>query len=130
MAAIASITVSDGQATPVATNFLPESSTPDKSAWVDRTSGIMALFRRLTVSLRMPSKSEVVARAVFTTDYPVSEVVNGITTVGYVLRARTEYILPQKSTDADRRNLHAFHVNALSGVTAVTKAMRDYEPVY
>lgn len=129
MAAIAPITVNDGQATPVAVTFNPENQTPGAFSFVDRTAGVAVGFRRLSISNKFASGGALVNRAKYAVEYPVTAVVNGITTQAYVLRANVDVILPVASTDAERKNLFAFLVNGLQS-TLVRGAVRDLDPLY
>lgn len=129
MAQAASITINDGQATPVAVTFAPESVTPQQSSFADRTGGVALGFRRLGISNTFASGKSTVNKAVFTTAIPVLQTVNGVTTLVRTLRAKTEYILPDGSTDAERKDLHAFHKNGMAHAL-IQGAMRDLDPLY
>lgn len=129
MASAANITINDGQATPVAVTFAPESVTSDVASFVDRTAGVAIGFRRLTTSNRFARGASKVNRAKFAVEYPVTTTVNGITTVAYTLRANVDLILPDPATDAERKNLFAFLQNGLSN-TLVRGALRDLDPIW
>lgn len=129
MAAIAPITINDGQATPVAVTFSPENQTPGAFTFVDRTAGVAVGFRRLSISNKFAVGGALVNRAKYAVEYPVTAVVNGITTQAYVLRANIDVILPVASSDAERKNLFAFVVNGLQN-TLVRGAVRDLDPLY
>lgn len=129
MAAIAPITINDGQATPVAVTFNPENQAPGSTSFVDRATGISAGFRRLTVSNKFANSSSVVNRAKYSVEYPVMTTVNGVTSVAYTLRATVDVIEPTSSTDTERKNLYAFLVNGLAN-TLVRGAIRDLDPLY
>jgi|SwirhirootsSR1_FD_contig_21_3505039_length_1336_multi_4_in_0_out_0_2 hypothetical protein len=129
MAAIAPITINDGQATPVAVTFNPENQTPGAFTFVDRTSGVAIGFRRISISNKFAQGGALVNRAKFAVEYPVTSTVNGITSQAYVLRANVDVILPVASTDAERKNLFAFLSNGLAN-TLVRGAVRDLDPLY
>lgn len=129
MAAIAPITINDGQATPVAVTFNPENQTPGAFSFVDRTAGVAVGFRRLSISNKFANTASKVNRAKYAVEYPVTAVVNGVTTTAYTLRANVDVILPEAATDAERKNLHAFLVNGLQH-TLVRGAVRDLDPMY
>lgn len=129
MAAIAPITINDGQATPVAVTFSPENQNPGAFSFVDRTAGVAVGFRRLSISNKFANSASKVNRAKFAVEYPVTSVVNGITTAAYILRANVDVILPEAATDADRKNLYAFLANGLNH-TLVRGAVRDLDPLY
>ncbi len=129
MAQAAAITINDGQATPVATTFNPESVTPGLSSFADRSTGIALAFRRLKISNSFASGKSVVNRAKLDIEYPVTSVVNGVTSVAYTLRAKVDIILPDGATDAQRKDLYAFLKNGLAH-TLVQGALRDLDPLY
>lgn len=129
MAQAAAVTINDGQATPVAVTFNPESVTSDVASFVDRASGVAVGFRRLTVSSKFAKGSSKVNRAKFAVEYPVTVTVNGIQTVAYTLRGTVDVILPDQSTDAERKNLFAFVTNGLSN-TLIRGAVRDLDPLW
>lgn len=129
MGQAANIVLNDGQATPVAVTFSPESVTPALSSFADRTAGVASGFRRLKVSNAFAAGKSVVNRSKYSVEYPVTTTVNGVTTVAYVLRANLELILPDGSTDAERKNLYAFMANGLANAL-VRGALRDLDPLY
>ena len=129
MAAIAPITINDGQATPVAVTFNPENQTPGAFSFVDRAAGVAIGFRRISISNKFAQGGALVNRAKYAVEYPVTATVNGVTTQAYVLRANVDVILPVASTDTERKNLFAFLVNGLQN-TLVRGAVRDLDPLY
>lgn len=129
MAQATPITINDGQVAPAAVTFNPESVTPGLSSFADRTSGVAVGYRRLTVSNTFAKGKSVVNRAKLGIEYPVTSLVNGITTVAYTLRCNVDVILPEQATDAERKNLYAFVKNALAHAL-ITGAMRDLDPLY
>lgn len=129
MAQASAITINDGQATPVAVTFNPESVTPALSLFADRTSGVAMSFRRLGISNKFAGGNSTVNRAKMTIEYPVTQTVSGVTTVAYTLRATVDCILPDASTDAERKNLYAFIKNGLAHAL-IQGALRDLDPLY
>lgn len=129
MAQAAAITINDGQGTPVAVTFSPESISPQASIFTDRTSGVAVGFRRLAVSSKFASVKGGVNRGKFTVEYPVTAVVNGVTTVAYTLRASVDVIIPDGASTTERNNLYAFLQNGLAN-TLVRGGLRDLDPIY
>lgn len=129
MAQAAAITVNDGQATPVAVTFSPEQVTPLLSTFADRASGISSGFRRLKIRSTFASGKSTVNRCVYEVEYPILSTVNGVSTVAYTLRGKVECILPDASTDAERKNLYAFVKNGLANAL-IQGALRDVDPLY
>jgi hypothetical protein len=129
MTAAAAITINDGQATPVAVTFTPESVTSDVATFADRTAGVAVGFRRLSISNKFAKGTSKVNRAKMTIEYPVTTLVNGVTQVAYTLRGSLDVILPDQATDAERKNLYAFISNGLANAS-VRGALRDLDPLY
>lgn len=129
MAQAAAITINDGQATPVATTFSPESVSPQLSVFTDRTSGTALGFRRLAVSSKFASAKGGVNRAKFSVELPITATVNGVPTLLYTLRANVETLIPDGASSVDRSNLYAFTFNGLAHAT-IKGAVRDLDPIY
>lgn len=129
MAQAASIVINDGQATPVATTFSPESVSPGLSSFADRASGIALGFRRVKVSTTFANSKSKVNRAKLSFEIPVTQTVSGITSVAYTLRANVDVILPDGSTQAQRNDLYAFLKNGLADAL-IQGAVRDLDPLY
>lgn len=129
MAQAAALVINDGQATPVATTFNPESVTPGLSVFADRTAGIAMAFRRLKLSLAFAAGKTVVNRAKYSVEIPITNTVGGVTTIAYTLRANLDVILPDAATDAQRKDLYAFLKNGLAN-TLIQGMLRDLDPVY
>lgn len=148
MPALAAITVNDGQATPVAHTFNPVG--PDVngvSSFVDRSGGIAIGFPRIDISLREPLKAKGAGSAsdgksrifkgVITIGVPTLETTSPTTgtgiqpapTIAYVVAARLEFYLPERSTLAERKNLLAYVKNALAHATC-TSVLQDLESIY
>lgn len=124
MTAFTNITINDGQATPVAHTFTARRIDAGIAKWQDLSSGIAVGFPTITATLREPvrgNKSSIYKANVKIT-LPVLEVVNsstysGITpapTKAYEVVANLEILMPERSTLADRKNIHAYLVNALN----------------
>lgn len=129
MAQAAAITLADGQATPVNITFNPESVTPDSSIFVDRSSGVAAFFRRLTVRYSPASGTRKTVRTSYDVSVPVTATVDGVSTVVRTLRAKVDVILPDGSTDAERKDLYAFLKNGLANAL-IQGNLRDHDPLY
>lgn len=146
MPALAAITINDGQATPVAHTFNP--SGPDKNGvnyLYDRSGGIAIGFPAISIDLREPkpvpagaaSVANRVYRATVKVVLPVLEVTSASTGTGiqpaptkaYDLIARSEFVLPERSTLANRKDILAFVKNLLATAT-VTSLVQDLESIY
>lgn len=125
----AAIVLADGQATPVNVTFSPERVSPDLSTFSDKSGGVAIGFKRLTLSTLFTNSKRKVNRSRLAIDLPVISVVNGVSVVAYTLRANVEIILPDASTDADRKNLYAFLYNGLNH-SLIKPALRDMDPLF
>lgn len=138
MSAIAPLTINDGATTPVAHTFGPApdvaSSLP---AWVDRSGGISLGFPRITMSMRQPTKTARSFKVMVKIVTPVLEVTSPSTasgiqpapTLAYNLIANIEFVLPERSTLQQRKDLFAYTKNFLANAVA-SAAIQDTEPVW
>jgi hypothetical protein len=129
MANAAPIVINDGKATPAAVTFNPESVATGEASFVDRTPGVSIGFRRVAVQYKPAKGASKVNRAKYFVEMPVTQVVNGITSIAYTLRANVDVILPDQSTIAERNDLYAFLQNGL-GNALVRGAVRDLDPIW
>lgn len=148
MPAMAAITINDGKATPVAHTFNP--MTFDQSMGLatlaDRSGGIAIGYPTVNLQLVNPAKPTVNGRAVSGSDrvyrakirfsLPVMEALSvadsGYTpapTVAYTLRGNVEFILPERCTLADRKDLLAYVKNGLAQ-SVVTSLAQDLEALW
>lgn len=129
MAQRASIVLADGQTTPVNVTFAPDNSAPGAVKFFDKSTGIAAFFRSITVRYSAVSSQRKTTRTQYDIALPVTGTVDGVTKVIRTLRATVQYVLPDECTDAERKDLHAFVVNGL-GNALIRGNMRDQDPVY
>lgn len=141
MPAIAAIVIKDGKPTPLDHTFSPVRVDASAVAkLVDRSGGIAAGFPVITLQLREPvgnnSKSRVY-KATAKVWVPVLEVSSPATatgfqpapTVAYTQASSHEFLLPERSTRADRADVYAFSKNLLAHA-AVSAMVLDLEPTY
>ena len=138
MSAIASLTLADGQSTPVNHTFAPVGIDANLVAkWVDRSSGIALGFPQVSFSLREPSKTSRNYRLTAKVILPVLEVTSPSTSTGiqpaptlaYSLLANVDIVLPERSTAAQRADLAAYMKNYLANAV-ITNAIASFEAVY
>jgi len=149
MAALAAITVNDGKATPVAHTFNPMSFDQSLSLALlaDRSGGIALGYPTVSFQLVQPPKvRSVKGRAVSDSDrvyrvkvriaLPVMEALSvsdsGYTpapTVAYTIRSNHEFILPERSSLADRKDGLAYAKNVLAQAV-VTSLVQDLEALW
>lgn len=138
MSAISSITLADGQATPVSHTFAPLAITGTLAEWVDRASGIAIGYPTLSVNLRRPLKNEArVYKATVKIVAPVLEVTSPSTATGiqpaptkaFDLVFNGEFLLPERATKLQKADIIAYAKNLMAN--AVMKSLiEDLETVY
>jgi len=138
MAQIAALVLADGQATPVNHTFAPlGTDSTGVAKWVDRSGGIAIGYPTVTMQVREPSKSvrnyKVTRRIVL----PILEQTSPSTatgiqpapTVAYNLIQDVTWVLPERSTLAQRQDLLAFAKN-FDANAVLTEAVKNYDPAY
>lgn len=138
MSAIAALTLNDGQATPVAHTFSPVRIDQNGVAsWADRVGGIALGYPVVSFSMRVPSKTSRVYKLTAKIVAPVLEVTSPATSTGiqpaptkaYDLTFTCDFILPERSTLAQRKDLLAYAKNYLANAV-MTSAVSDFESIY
>lgn len=129
MAAIAPIAIQDGQATPVTHTFNPIATTPATYHRNGLTGVPTVGEEEILVSLsRKPgSAAESINKARITIKVPVLETTAGGTVAGYeapprvayFVQANLEVMLPNRSTEAQRKDLRVMLKNLLSDTQVV-----------
>lgn len=138
MAALAPITINDGQTTPVSHSFVPVIvDAAGVAMYEDRILGISIGFPKITASVRRPVKGSANYRVVQKITVPVMEVTAPSTSTGiqpaptkaYDMRANVEFILPERCTLQDRKDLLAYVKNLLAHATTLS-AVTNFEHVW
>lgn len=142
MPARANITINDGQATPVAHTFNPAED-GDLDIFEDKSGGIAIGFPLITVRFRRPSQptngsasnaNQRVYRVQVNVSVPTLESTSAATgtgippapTVAYVCRCNMEWMLPERSTLANRKDLRAYVYNLMANAD-FQKVVQDLE---
>lgn len=141
MPAVANITLSDALATPVVHTFVPMG--PDASGvwwWEDQSASNPVGNNRISMSLVRPppatagtSSRDRVIKVRIQLYTPKLETVSNSTVsgilpapvVGYVLSAKTEYVMSERATLQDRKDLRKFNdfVHADASVVALVETL-------
>lgn len=124
-----SMSINDGQATPVARTFAPVAVAPANSVFAEKTSGVSAGYKTLSYGLSMATASRPTNRVPVSLTFPVLQTVNGVSTVAYVGRFKGDFVIPDAMTAAERADLHAFVANALAHAN-LKAAVKDLDPSY
>lgn len=123
------ITINNGAATPVAMSFGPERITPELSTFTEKTSGVSAGFKRLSIGFVPATTARPTNHVKVEFSLPILQTVNGVSIVANVARFQGKFIVPDTLAAADRADLHAFVVNALSNAL-IKGAIKDLDPLY
>lgn len=145
MPTLATLTIDDGQATPVAHPFTPLTiNSGGITTFIDRTGGIPLGFCKLDLSLRQPpdakpgqNSSGRVYKAMLRLFVPTLEQTSASTSTGiqpaptkaFDHIATVQFFLPERGTTQNRKDLLALVTNALSA-DAIKTVITDLEPFY
>lgn len=137
MPAIGNIVINDGKATPVAHTFSPVAQTGLLSSFADRSGGISVGYPTITISTAQPSKTSRLYKARLKVVFPILETLSnstmsGITpapTKAYDVSADITFMMPERSTLADRKDILALAKNLLSNAL-VAAIVENNETLY
>nr|APG77230.1 hypothetical protein [Hubei levi-like virus 7] len=138
MTAIAALTLKDGQATPVNHTFAPVNIDQQGVAkWADRVGGIAVGFPTVSFSMRVPTKASRMYRVTAKVTLPVLEQTSASTATGiqpaptkaYDLMCNIEFVLPERSTEAQRKDILAYAKEYLANAV-LSSAVTTFESVY
>lgn len=127
MSAIASITIDDGQATPVSHTFNPIMSSP--ATYRENGNASVPLVGQSDIQLSLvDGKNGPVNRAKLTLRIPVLETTTGSSYAGYeappkiayYMQANLTVLLPNRSTGSQRKDLRVLLKNLLSDAQVVS----------
>lgn len=142
MPARANIVINDGQTTPVAHTFNP-SEDGEMDLFEDKVGGIAIGFPLISIRFRRPvapsngtasNASNRVYKVAINVAVPTLESTSAATgtgippapTVAYVCRCNMEWMLPERSTTQERKNLRAYVYNLLANAD-IQKVVQDLE---
>lgn len=128
MAAIAAITINDGQATPVAHTFNPIETNPPLFRENGSSSVPAEGQNDITMVLRPAQGGSGLNKATITLRVPVLETVSGSTVGGYApapqlayfMQAKVELLLPARSTGEQRKDVRVLLANLLANSQVVS----------
>lgn len=129
MPAIASMSINDGQSTPVAHTFAPVSTDGTKSMWADRSPTIPAGFRTISHEVTAPNGNRSVYRINNGFMNPTVATVDG---VDKVVRYSSGQVILNFAPDAtlqERKDLLAYMSNFLAHASVKT-TVENLEPFY
>lgn len=138
MSAIAAIVINDGATTPVAHTFNPvKIDLSGVAHFADRIGGIALGYPTISISLRSPTKNSRMYRVMKKTVTPVLELTSPSTasgiqpqpTLAYNLTHVEEFILPERSTEQQRKDIIAYVKNGSLNAQWVNAA-QNFESIY
>lgn len=139
MAAIAAVILANGETTLINKTFDPVNIIADVAQWADRSGGIALGYPVVTLAVRPPVSGNRTRnnKVTFKIVTPVLEVTSPSTATGiqpaptkaYDLVFDGSFILPERCSLAERKNILAFAKNALSHAV-LQNAVWNLEPVY
>lgn len=129
MPAIATLSINDGLATPVAHSFAPVSTDGSKAQWADRSPTIPAGFRTISFEVAPPSGNRTVYRGTMGLMNPTVASVNGVDTVVRYSSAQVTLNIAPDATLQERKDLLAYVANFL-GNASVKTSVENLEPFY
>lgn len=138
MSAFAPIVIADGQTTPVNHTFSPiKIDAVGVASLADRVGGIAIGFPTLSLLVRNSSKTSKNYRVSAKIVVPTLEATSPSTATGiqpaptkaYDCMATIEFVLPERSTAAERANVLAYVKNFLANAN-VTNAVNSFEAIY
>jgi len=125
----ANFAVNDGADTPVSVTFKPELVSGGNATFRDDRLGISTLMPRIKSVSSLSSAQRPTNRVTLQVSLPVKKTVDGADQVDYVLRAECQFVLPERCTTADRKNLLAYVVNGLSA-SPLKETITDVSPIW
>lgn len=137
MSAIAAITLTDGAATPKNRVFAPTKKEGQVAIYHNRESGIVVGFDALTSQVRPADSKAKTTRLTYKLATPILEQTSPSTstgiqpapTVAYTLIGTIEFVLPERCSKQDRKNLRTMMTDLLQEAVIV-EAVDDYNFVY
>lgn len=138
MAAIAAIVVNDGKATPIAHTFTPTAIKNGTDAMFNERlpSGVALAFPDLSIMVRPADGYNGINRVTVSLKVPQMEILSGSDAgytpapkVAYFDAVKVEFLLPGRSTSANRKDIRSMIINALANAIVID-AIDNLSPAY
>lgn len=125
------IILNDGQATPVAHTFTPQSVTPQRAVLVDRAGSgtTSAGHYELILSFSKAGNGRTTNRVGVRVNLPIEQTVDGRAEIAFTARFNGEFILPDDMTEAERDDIMAFVANAMAHAD-ISDYVEELDPLY
>lgn len=121
--------LNDGLATPVARSFVPQMIGSDHSRFAYKVSTIKPTWVTFDVKWSDSTPKRPTVRQELATELPIVRVINAVPTRISTARAITTYVIPDDMTEAEAKDLRAFHISGLSH-SAVAVGITIREPFW
>nr|QDH87907.1 MAG: hypothetical protein H2RhizoLitter493616_000003 [Leviviridae sp.] len=129
MGEAANVAINDGADTPVSVTFKPEQVSGGNATFRDDRQGISVLMPRIKSVTSLSSAARPTTRVSFAVAMPVKKTVDGADQVDYVLRAECQFVLPERCTAQNRKDLLAFVLNGLNA-SPFKETVVDVSPIW
>jgi hypothetical protein len=131
MATIATLSLADGQATPVTHTFTPVGIKNAIATWKDKSGGVPAGYPTITYALREPTKVYPAYKVATKIALPTLETSPSflVPTKAYECLLSIEAVLPDRCTDQNRKDLYAYGVNLLANAI-LSNGIKNTEAVW
>lgn len=129
MPAIATLSINDGLAVPVAHSFAPVSTTGQKAKFADRSPTIPAGYRTISHEVAEPNGNRTVNKITMGFVNPTVATVDGSDTVVRYSSAQVVLNIHPDSTLQERKDLLAYVANSLD-LASVKTSVENLEPFY
>ncbi len=133
MPAISTIEALDSEATPVAHNFVPVSSTPTRNVLANVSAANTPMGQeKLVIDYSQPTAQRPTYRIKLNLAYPI-EVLDsdtGLYSVAHTARAVLDFTVPEAMIQGDRENFYEVFRTILSNNTEISGYVGDLLPMY
>lgn len=129
MPAIATLSINDGQGTPVAHSFAPVTTDGSKAQFADRSPTIPSGFRTISHEVLPPNGTRTVNKIAAGFLFPVVATVDGVDKVVRYSSAQVILNIHPDSTLQDRKDALAYVANFLDHADVVS-SVTNVEPFY
>lgn len=129
MSEAVNLTVNDGASTPVEVTFTPEMVSGGNATFRDGRLGVSNLMPRISNGTSLSSTSRPTNRVTHRVSLPVTKTVDGQDVLDFILRAEATFVLPERATTQNRKDLLAYFVNSLNE-DLIKATVVDVSPIW
>lgn len=129
MSEAVNLTVYDGASTPVEVTFTPEMVSGGNATFRDGRLGVSNLMPRISNGTSLSSTQRPTNRVTHRVSLPVTKTVDGQDVLDFILRAEATFVLPERATTQNRKDLLAYFVNSLNE-DLIKATVVDVSPIW